>query len=378
MNTNGQMMREIGLQEAAAAGTPLTRKVSEAFAKRVAEKMNLITDAFHGDYRARLALHEALSTSDFPLLVGHGLNAMLLAAYKAVEPTWRKYIHVGDPLKDFRAAERYRATRGSGILSEIGENGSIKYDAQDESKYSFVPKVYAGARAITFQMLINDDLGAVRRTPDDMAWQAANTEQWFASNLFVANTTLFATSGDGRPTGGNKLTLPFSAPNLKTALAQYAKFRDDSSVPMLNRPKYLVHPPALRMDVAEVLNSALVVPGSGATEDRVPTSNVLQNILEPVENPWIPYLDPVNGDKSWYIFSDLNDGWAVDLSFMQGYEAPLLFMKSPDRMLLTGEAAQGSFDNGGVSYGAQHIFGGSHTNAVGGWRFGLWSDGSGA
>ena len=379
MTTFDQVMKELSVTEAAQMGTAMRRnRLSEAMKVRVARAMQVIQDAYAGSSIARIQLHEALSTSDFPLLIGHGLDALLLASYQSIEPEWHKYIHVGNPVRDFRPVERFRATRGAGLLTEQGESGNIKYDSQAEAKYSFKARVFAGARAITWPMLVNDDLDAVKRAPEDLAWQAANTEYWFVSSQFVANTTLFAVSGDGRPTGGNRLTLPFNGPNLKTSLAQFAKFRDDSSVPMLNRPKYLVHPPALRMDVREVLNSALVMPGGGNTESRVPESNVLQNILEPVENPWIPYLDPTHGDTSWYIFSDLNDGWAMDVSVLQGYEAPALFMKAPERIRLTGgESIDGSFDNGGTAYGVQHVMASSHTNAVGGWRFGLWSDGSG-
>lgn len=371
-----QVMQELSLTEAAQAGTRVGRTLSEGLKKKVADAANLINDASRGDPIAKIRLHEALSTSDFPLLVGHALDAKLIAAYQSAPSDYRKYLHIGEPLKDFRSVDRLKATRGAGILTETSENGSLVYDAVSESKYSYKPQVYGGARAITWQMLVNDDLGAVKRAPEDLSWQAINTEEWFASSLYVANSTLFAASGGGRPTDGNLLSLPLSVDNLTAALTQYSKFKEDSSVPMLNRPKYLVHPPALRMTVRAILNSTLVM-GKGDTDAVIPTSNVLQNILEPIENPWIPYLDPTNGDTSWYIFSDPADGWACEMSFLAGYETPQLFMKMGDRVRLSGGPMDGSFDNGGTAYGVQHVMGGSHTNAVGGWRFALCSTGAG-
>jgi hypothetical protein len=370
-------MQELSLQEADQAGTRVGRTLSEGMKKKVANAANLINEAERGDPIAKIRLHEVLSTSDFPLLVGHALDAKLIAAYQSAPSSYRKYVHIGDPLKDFRSVDRLKATRGAGILTETGEHGNLVYDAVSESKFSYAPKVYGGARAITWQMLVNDDLGSVKRAPDDLAWQAINTEEWFASALYVANSTLFATSGGGRPTDGNLISLPLSVDNLTAALAQYSKFKEDSGVPMLNRPKYLVHPPALRMAVRAILNSALIM-AKGDTNAIVPTSNVLQNILEPIENPWIPYLDPTNGDTSWYIFADLADGWACEMAFLTGYDTPQLFMKMGDRVRLGGGAMDGSFDNGGTAYGAQHVMGGSHTNAVGGWRFALRSTGAGA
>ncbi|HJW83933.1 MAG TPA: hypothetical protein VJ754_06480 [Anaerolineae bacterium] len=373
-----ELMKELGVQEAAQAGQRLSgHKLTEGFKKRVAMAVELLNEAAAGNAIAKIRLHEALSTSDFPLLVGHALDAVLLASYASVPSDWKKYIHVGSPLKDFRAVDRLRCTRGAGILTEMGEHGSLKFDAPGESRYTFAARVFGGARAITWRMLVNDDLDAVKRAPEDLAWQAANTEFFVASSLFVANTTLFAASGGGRPTGGNFSTLAFSTTNLRAALKQYSLFRDDSSVPIMNRPKYLVHPPALRLQVREAINSALITT-TGSADQIIPTGNVLQNILEPVENPWIPYIDPTNGDTSWYIFSDPADGWAVDFSFMAGYEAPALFMKAGDRVALSGRAMDGSFDNGGTAYGVQHVLGGSHTNAVGGWRFAYWSNGTGA
>ena len=56
-------------------------------------------------------------------------------------------------------------------------------------------------------------------------------------------------------------------------------------------------------------------------------------------------------------------------------------MKSPNAQLLSGgasNAADGDFDTDSIAYKVRHVMGGSHTTAVGGWRFSYWSDGSGA
>jgi hypothetical protein len=54
-------------------------------------------------------------------------------------------------------------------------------------------------------------------------------------------------------------------------------------------------------------------------------------------------------------------------------------MKAANQIRLgAGAAVEGDFDTDARSYKILHVIGGSHTNAVGGWRFTAGSDGSGA
>lgn len=344
--------------------------------KHFADAAKFVGQVFDG-HRPMWQLKEALSTSDFPYLFGDTIDRLLLAKFQTITPMWQQYLKLG-VVKDFRTAKRFRCSRGAGILDELGEGNSYKTDAPTESYYSFAVKVYGRRRNILWQALVNDDLDALRSAPDDLAYQAANTEAYIASSQYVANSTLYAASGGGRPTNGNKGNAILDVTNLEAAVAQMALFTDDQGYPFKNAPKYLVVPPALELTALKILRS-IQLTYTGSADKSQPVLNVLQGMLTPIVDYYIPILDTTNGNTSWYLFADPNDGWAAEVAFLQGHESPEMFMKSPNQVLLGGGAANpmdGDFDNDAVGYKVRHVIGGSHANSVGGWRFSYWSDGT--
>ena len=349
------------------------------YAGQLKEAVDFIGNVFNGR-RPLWQLKEALSTADFPLLFGDTIDRMMIAKYQTVEPKWRNWLHTSS-VQDFRTAKRFRCTRGSGYLDSLGAGESYKADAPAESYYSFAVGKYGRRRDILWEALVNDDLDALKSAPDDLAYQARNTEHRIASGLYVANSTLYATSGGGRPTGGNKGTAIFSIPNLKAAITQMAKFYDDSDEPFENTPVKLVVPPALELDARAAI-STVALSYTGTTDQVHPLNNILYGMLTVEKDPYIPILDTTNGQTSWYLFSDPGVGWAAEVAFLSGHEMPELFMKASNQVALGGgaltSALEGDFDNDAVGYKARHVIGGSHTNAVGGWRFTYWSDGTGA
>lgn len=354
----------------------LARSRGPAYQSRLTEAVKFIGQVFEGK-RPMWQLKEALSTSDFPLMFGDTIDRVMLAKYKSQPGVWRQFIKTST-VQDFRTAKRFKATRGAGILDDVGPGGSYKADAPSELSYSFAVSKRGRRRDILWEALINDDLNALQEAPDDLAYQAANTENYVASSFYVANSTLYATSGGGRPTGGNKGTGKLTIENLELAINQMALFRDENGQPILNTPRYLVVPPALELTARKILQS-ITLTYTGTTDQTLATKNALQGMLEPVVDHWIPILDTTNGNTSWYLFSDPADGWAVEVAFLAGHETPELFMKASNQVLLGGGAVspmEGDFDTDSVAYKMRHVIGGAHTNAVGGWRFSYMSDGT--
>jgi hypothetical protein len=347
------------------------------YKKSLAEAAKFLGEVYSGRKPLWL-LKEALSTSDFPLLFGDTIDRLMVAQYRAIEPKWRDYVRVST-VADFRAVKRFHCTRGSGRLDQVLEGAGYQVDAQAESTYSFSVAKYGRRRDILWEALTNDDLDALKATPDDLAWQAANTEYWFATSAFAANATLYATTGGGRPTGGNKGTAVLSATNLQAAIEQMSKFLSPEGQPMLNTPKWIVVPPALELTARQILQSATITYSGSTDRSDLPTLNILQGILDIRVNEYLPVIDTTNGHTGWYLFADPSFGWAIEVGFLRGHETPELFMKTANQVKLGGGAVSpldGDFDNDAVAYKARHVLGGSHSNAVGGWRFTYHSDGT--
>jgi len=342
------------------------------------EAAEFFADVCDGRYDMRL-FRAALSTDDFPYLFGDTIDRMMVAQYQSITPAWRDYLAV-KKVRDFRDVKRFHCTRGSGRLDKVDPGTGYKIDAPTESYYSYAVTKYGRRRDILWEALVNDDLDALHQAPNDLAWQAANTEAYLATSLFCANATLYATSGGGRPTNGNLFTTTLTPANLQAALVQISKFTSPESEPMLNSPKYLVVPPALELEALKILNSATLA-FTGDTDANFPILNILQGRLEVRVNDWLPIVDTTNGHTSWYLFSDPAMGWPVEVGFLQGHETPELFMKASNQTLLGGgqtNPMDGDFDTDSVAYKVRHVVGGSQTNAVGGWRFTFRSTGAGS
>lgn len=335
---------------------------------------------------------EAMSTSDFPLLFGDTIDRKLYASFKGLPAVWRNYVKVDNTIPDMRAVKRFRATRGDGTLSDVPQGDSYPADSIGESTYSYSLGKKGKRRNFLWEALQNDDLGALHSTPDDFALQASNKEADFASSLFVGNTTLYSATHAVQGTNYANLatSTPLTPTNLAAAINAMGNYpADDGASPILNEPMFLVVGTLGMQFVAEqILNSVTVAYDSLATGDadtetlrpNLPTASLIpsriKSRLQVLRDPWMRNNDSTNYATSWYLFGDPNNGWAVEMGFLNGHETPELFMKNSNQVLLGGgmtSPMDGDFDNDAVAYKVRHIMGGSHTNAVGGWRFTYWA-----
>lgn len=352
------------------------RKNDPQYLSRLAEAARFFKDVCDGKRPTR-QLREALSTSDFPYLFGDTLDRMLLGNYQAYPATYRRFLKVSR-VRDFRTVDRYRVSDGDQRLGTVAQGENYPGSDRDESTYSFKVNKYGRRFDILWEALVNDDLDALKDTPRRMALAALRTEMYFASSLYVANSTLFTTGH------GNKGTAAISKAAIMAGWNAMVGFTDENGEPIFNQPTFLVVPPVLEMEAITIIGSLyLQYTGGDATSGAVataqPTNNPLSGRLQVVPDPYIPIVDTSHGSTSWYLFADPDNGHAAEVAFLAGYEEPQLYMKTANQTRLGGGPAdpmEGDFDTDAVGYKVRHVMGGSHANAVGGWRFAYWSDGT--
>jgi hypothetical protein len=142
---------------------------------RLAEATNFLADVIEGR-TSTFWLREAMSTAEFPLLMGDILDRQLLGKYQEFQPTYRNYCKIGS-VRDFRTVRRLRTdglegrynltTASSGNRPEL--TPGIEDDALTESGYTYAVSVYEKQAAINWRMPVNDDLDAFRDIPDRLA-----------------------------------------------------------------------------------------------------------------------------------------------------------------------------------------------------------------
>lgn len=342
----------------------------ENFEEKLAGFIGLLTN--ERGYRTsihRAYLQEAETTSDFPLLFGTVLERTLLGKYQIAKPDWRGYVATGTQA-DFRIANAFQMFGLQGSLNSVKERGEYKADKLGEGKFAIQLKKYGKKFPLSWEALINDDLGAFSDAAGRLADSALRTEFTQATSLFSTvggpNSTLFGTAFP-HPIDGVSVTnlgaLPLTGPNLASTITAMKSQVDADGEPIIITRFHVVVPVALEFQLMTILSNALLI-GQGANAGVTTSENVIASY--PITKHTNPYLDII--DKSgkatttWYVFADLAEGAAVKMNFLRGRENPEIVQKISDKLSLGGGAVsplEGDFDADTLVWRVRHIMGGT-------------------
>ncbi|MCK5610012.1 Mu-like prophage major head subunit gpT family protein [Candidatus Pacearchaeota archaeon] len=308
-------------------------------------------------------LKEAITTSDFPLMFADSLEREVLTKFKAIPKQMRQILRMGK-VKDFRQVKRFRIDGATSRLNKVVEKGEYLATALTEEQYTYTLEKYGRQLDISWENIINDDLGAFNDIPDRLAHACSNTEEWFITNLYWAaagpRAAFFSAANGGAAVGTAVLTIAA----LENAVEAMAAFVDPAGEPILNRPKYLVVGPALEFTARQILTSALKmwVEGTGANPTVHPTTNVIAKYgLQLIVNPWIPIVDTTTGATTWALFSDPKQIPAGEFGQLRGHENPQIHMKASDLIKVGGGSVSpfdGDFATDNVFYRVRQVMGG--------------------
>jgi len=287
-----------------------------------------------------------------------------LASYKAVDPVWKAFTRMSTN-KDFKTSRRFAMTGGDQYLAEVAEKGEYLASERDEAYDDIAVKKYGRQFDISWETLINDDLGVLKDTPERFARAAVRTEHRLLTGLYVGDTgggaahsagpNLYSTLAGEINESGALLTIA----SLEAGVEAMAAFTDANGEPIQNRAKFLVVPPSLEMTARQILTSATkqwVELGGAGGPLPYPTTNVVSQYgLTLIVDPYLPVLDavPANGLTCWYLFADPREIAAVEFAHLRGHERPEICMKASDKVTVGGgsiNAMSGDFATDNVFY----------------------------
>lgn len=308
-------------------------------------------------------IKEAMSTSDFPYLFGDIIDRELLGRYQEWPSVWKGFSRRG-VVRDFRTKNLFKVDGAEGVLSSVGQGNEYPEAALTDAKYSYAVGKYGRRIPFLWEALVNDDLDALRSTPDRLAKAARMTEERFSTELFVDSTgpdATFFSSGNKNLGTAAALSLASLQVGLQTMWAQV----DADGNPVYTGTVRLVVPPQLKVTANNIVNATQLFNSPGATSgDQYVANNwVNSQVVEVVVQPWLPIVDTTKGTTAWYLFADPGVGRpAMEMGFLAGHDVPELFMKAPNAIRIGGGvvgAEDGSFETDGVDYKVRHVFGGS-------------------
>ena len=326
------------------------------------------------DHTHEWQLREAMTTSDFPLMFADVTDRQMLAAYQAIDPEWKKYMRVKtvNRLYPWVGGKRFAISNSGMYLGEVAEKGEYLTVKKTEVKYDVYARKYGNQLDISWEAIIADKLGALKDSPNEFAWLAANTEHYNAVNAYANDLNILGSHAAGDlyddTTAGeiNADTLPLTIANLEATVAAMQAFRHPSGQPMRNRPKFLViSDGGLEFTARQILTSANKMwtqTTALAAPVAYPTTNVIANYgLQLVIDPWLSIagLDGFTAN-TWYLFADPNNIAAVECDYLEGHERPEICMKASDKVSVGGGALgpmTGDFATDNIFYRVRQCFG---------------------
>jgi hypothetical protein len=347
---------------------------TSSYQQGINEAQKLLDRVLGGSRRAMLHLQEALTTSDFSTYFGDVLDRSVLANYAETPYTWDLYAKRAT-IRDFRAAKVFRFDRGASVLdgpinpslnpagiSASGPKGLAEvteYPMRKRvaSKYDDQLYKFGALMDFSWETIVNDDLDALKDTPALFGRAARRTEEKRATQLFTTsagpNTTFFSVANKNIVTSAVNATVttnnpPFSITALQQAMTIIASQVDLDGEPISIENFTLVYPPAIDVQVKNVLNSTQVwfndnggSIGSNGSLERIIADNWAKNVVTPAKNYYLPIVDTTYGNKAWYLFANPRNGRpALQQSFLLGRESPEIFMKAPNQIAI-GEGRMG-------------------------------------
>jgi len=276
-------------------------------ARRILQERGLSTLGSPAELLSR-AMH---TTSDFSALLAEVFNKSLFTLRQSPSPITQVFRRV--TMGDFRARHVLEVSDGP-ALEKVNEAGEITFGSiEGKELASYKLASYAKGFSISFQTLVNDDVGALN---DIAAKITRGARQWFSGFLadtIIANPKLadgkavfHSDHGNLAGTGGAPSDITIGAAKLAIR-----KQTDASGNPIGAQPRYILIPAALETAVDKLL--ATLYPTSSTQAETA-----ARGLVPLVE----PRFDLKNQATAWYLFCDPSDAPVFEYAELQGYEGP--------------------------------------------------------
>jgi hypothetical protein len=257
------------------------------------------------------------TTSDFPQILANVGNKILRTAYENTPATFQHWTVKGSA-ENFKQLSRVQLSEAPG-LDEVAEKAEYTYGTFGESDEVFKVKKHGKLFKISWESLVNDDLGAFSRISKAFVQSAkrglnsAVYRELTDNNLMSDGKAIFHADHNNLADSGATVSIgTLSAARL--AMRTQSGLQTDDPLNIL--PKYLITPASLETEADQVLNTVEGYEAADGPGVRNPFYKKLIVIPE-------PFLDTID-DAAWYISADPNFFDTVEVAYLDGEEFPFI------------------------------------------------------
>lgn len=265
------------------------------------------------------------TTGAFPNLLLDVTNKSLLKGYTESPATWSSWCRTGTPVNDFKDINKVKFSESPNLVN-VPENTLYPEAPMSDEREKYSVEKFGSSFSCTFELIVNDDLGALQRIAALQGAAAKRTQNQTVYNKLLANdvmadgVALFNAAHNNVGTGA-----ALSVASLDEA---YTKMRLQTGLDgktILNiTPTFLVVPAALEATAYSLINSIADPSVGGDTTGSSGVANIygpsgprrLTVIVEPL-------LDG-NSSTAWYLMASNSMIDTMELSFLSGEQSPIL------------------------------------------------------
>lgn len=264
------------------------------------------------------------STSDFPILLENAMHKALLDGYNNAPDTWSRFCRTGS-VSDFRAHGRYR-TGSIGNYQTVTENGEYTNATIPDGEKQTITAADRGLIInLTYQMIVNDDLGAFVGLAGDLGRAGRRTVEAAVYSLLAENSGLGPTMADSNPlfhnrTGANNIGTgaTISMASIEADRVVMASQTDVSGNDFLDlRPAVWVGPMGSG-GTARTINEAQYDPD---TANKLQKPNMVRGLFSDIVDT------PRLAGTRYYMFADANEAPVIEVAFLNGESEPYILME---------------------------------------------------
>jgi hypothetical protein len=332
----------VDVAEADRAGLPKLGGIREAYIQATGDPN--ISGATDFD---RALIREADTTlASFSFLLGTSMNKRLLNEYQAWPSEWSKFASVV-PIKDFKQQDRIRLA-SFGSLPVVNEDTPYTTVSLTDTRATYKAQKYGNIVAISREVIVNDDLQAIRQIPHKLAVAAAYTLAEFVygflstgrtATIYDGNT-LFDPAAGPFSHGHNRRVDALATAGLTLGITTMKEQANMAGKRIGLKPSYLVVPPELEFTALQLIKSG-GLPG-GNQNDVNPVMGYCEVIVSP----------QLTDTLEWYLVADPRLVDTVEVGFVGGQVNPVLLVQDQPLFGL-------NFTQDVISYKVRHEYGGA-------------------
>ena len=304
-------------------------------------------------------LQESLTTADWTDIYGDVMYKRLIKTYReGPYNLWRQLCSEIIDVPDFMTQHWVRIG-GYADLSAVAESGTYpQLTTPGDEEVEFAISKRGGQDDLTFEAIINDKVGTIRRIPVSMGRAASRTLFKFVMNLITTDNPTMDYDAAALYTGhGNAGTTALSLAGLNTTIIamrdQTAYGESAEILGARNYPKFLIVPNELEMRAKRIVDPsdsylAMILDSDAASADDGlgidPQSFKGKGII-------IVVYDQLTNAKDWWLVANPAEVPTVVMGFLNGQQEPELFVQDQPTVGSVYTADK-------ISYKVRHIYGG--------------------